>query len=107
MSQNFSYRKRRYRSGRPHVEDTTPPTRKLDEGRLGHFRYDAKRALERSEALEDANVPAFLQTLTAKASRQGVADAKRYVSEKVAEGVIAPPDQAEIDRLLDRYATYR
>lgn len=101
------FKKRRYRSGRPHKEDNTPPKKMLNEGRVGHFQYDVREALGRSRTLDEDNIIGLTQTIITKATRLGIVDAKEFVSEKFAEGEINEKDKEQIHRLLDRYAQYR
>jgi hypothetical protein len=79
----------------------------LNERRAGHFKVDIRENLQKSEELDEDRVLALAQTVTTKATRLGIPEAKTFVTEKVAEGMLAERDGKAINRLLDRYSTYR
>lgn len=83
-----------------------PRKRMLDLKREGHLKYDLKRVLEATD-LDENQVRSFTQTLLAKGSRASTEDVKAYVDDKVGEGVLPPDTAVDLERVLDRYSTWR
>lgn len=78
----------------------------LDVRREGHFKFDLKDVLVRS-SLPPEQVAGFAATVFSKASRQSTAEAKDWVTSKLAEQVITKPERDAINTLIDRYSKWR
>lgn len=83
-----------------------PRKRMLDLGREGHLKYDLKQVLERTD-LDESQVRSFTQTLLAKGSRGSTEDVKAFVENKREEGMLPSQAASELERVLDRYSTWR
>lgn len=78
----------------------------LDLGREAHFKYDVEQVLEASDVDEDRRL-SLLQLIVTRGARNGVPETKRFLTDKVEEGIIDAPSKEKIGKLLDQYSTYR
>ncbi|MCD6383341.1 MAG: hypothetical protein J7L88_02635 [Thermoplasmata archaeon] len=80
--------------------------RKLNVRKEVYFKYDLNKILEKSD-LEDGIKNSLMATLLVISTRKSIDDAKKYLQEKVDEGVIGSDLCDRISSLLDRYAQWR
>jgi len=78
----------------------------LNIGQKIYFRNDLKEIVLNSE-MDDNIKASFMATLTARAEKMSIPDAKIYLKEVQDRGQIAPPTAMRVLRLLDRYTKYR
>ncbi|HSV42110.1 MAG TPA: hypothetical protein VLH13_01700 [Methanomassiliicoccales archaeon] len=78
----------------------------LNMRRLGEFKYDIREVLNNKQ-LDPAFMQTFLASVIAKASRQGIVDAKAYVRDVEKEGALTKDISDNICYLLDRYTKYQ
>ena len=79
---------------------------KLHRGKYMEFKYDVRRILD-DENVEDEHRSNVLGQTWAKGERQGVSDAKEFLNEKVAEGIITEKCCKRITKLIDSLTTRR
>ena len=79
---------------------------KLHRGKYMEFKYDVRRILEKEEVADEHRSNVLGQTW-AKGERQGVAEAKAFLDEKVAEGIISEKCSTKIMKLIDSLTTRR
>ena len=79
---------------------------KLHRGKYMEFKYDVRRILD-EESVEDEHRSNVLGQTWAKGERQGVADAKDFLEEKVSEGIISEACSKRIIKLIDSLTTRR
>ena len=79
---------------------------KLHRGKYMEFKYDVRRILD-EENVEDEHRSNVLGQTWAKGERQGVSDAKNFLDEKVAEGIITEKCAKRITKLIDSLTTRR
>jgi len=70
------------------------------------FRYDLKEILLRT-TIPETEANQFAAQVLARASRQGIDDAKDYIVEKTDEGLVDSASDDQVMHLLDRYSRYR
>ena len=70
------------------------------------FKYDVRRILEDEDVADEHRSNVLGQTW-AKGERQGVSQAKEYLDEKVAEGIISEAWSSKIMKLIDTLTTRR
>ena len=75
-------------------------------GQLVYFRNDLKEIILNSE-MDDNLKGSFMATLTARAEKRSIPEAKQYIKEVQDRGQIAPATAMRLIRLLDRYTKYR
>ncbi len=78
--------------------------RMLNMSREKYFRFDLADILEDTENQDNKDLIAA--TVTNKAARQSIREAKDYVEELGGDG-LEKPIAKDIEKLLDRYSTYR
>lgn len=78
----------------------------LNQRRLGEFKFDLREVLHNAGTDPD-QVPTFLASIIAKASRQSIKEAKVYVRQYEADGKITKQVSDNICYLLDRYTKYQ
>jgi hypothetical protein len=78
----------------------------LNQRRLLAFKFDMRAAMD-SKGLDPALMQTFLASIIAKASRQGIHDAKEYVRQVESEGTIGKDVGDHVCYLLDRYTKYQ
>ena len=74
--------------------------------RIGYFKYDIRELMARSDMEED-QIPSFIATLTAKASRMSIKDGKTYVREVEEREGFSKETADRLCALLERYSKYR
>ena len=79
---------------------------KLHRGKYMEFKYDVRRILEKEEVADEHRSNVLGQTW-AKGERQGVSEAKAFLDEKVAEGIISEKCSNKIMKLIDSLTTRR
>ena len=79
---------------------------KLHRGKYMEFKYDVRRILEKENVDEEHRSNVLGQTW-AKGERQGVSEAKAFLDEKVAEGIITEKCSSKIMKLIDSLTTRR
>ncbi len=79
---------------------------KLHRGKYMEFKYDVRRILEKENVDEEHRSNVLGQTW-AKGERQGVSEAKAFLDEKVAEGIISEKCSTKIMKLIDSLTTRR
>ena len=79
---------------------------KLHRGKYMEFKYDVRKILD-EENVEDEHRSNILGQAWAKGERQGVSDAKDFLKEKVADGIISEECSARIVKLIDSLTTRR
>ena len=92
------------RKNRP--QGPTKRVQKLHRGKYMEFKYDVRRILE-DENVEDEHRSNVLGQTWAKGERQGVAEAKLFLEEKVSSGVISESCSTKISKLIDSLTTRR
>ncbi len=80
--------------------------RKLNRGKYMEFKYDVRRILE-EEDVEDEHRSNVLGQTWAKGERQGVNEAKDFLSEKVSTNIISQNCADRIIQLIDSLTTRR
>ncbi len=85
---------------------STKRTPMLNIHRIGYFKYDIKELMARSNMEED-KIPSFIATLTAKASRMSIKDARDYIREVEERESFSKETADRLCALLDRYSKYR
>jgi len=86
-----------------------PPSKrvkKLHRGKYMEFKYDVRKILEKEDVAEEFRSNVLGQTW-AKGERQGVSEAKAFLDEKVAEGIISEECSSKIIKLIDSLTTRR
>jgi hypothetical protein len=78
----------------------------LDKGQENYFRYDMEDLLRAAEVPHE-QWGAYISTLFAKGTRQGLEDAKEFAEAKLTEGLYDDKTHQTIQRLLDNYSTWR
>jgi hypothetical protein len=96
----------RYGNKRNKPQGPTKRTLKLHRGKYMEFKYDVRRILE-DEKVEDEHRSNVLGQTWAKGERQGIPEAKNFLSEQVEKGVIAQSCADKILRLIDSLTTRR
>ncbi|HUR69620.1 MAG TPA: CxxC-x17-CxxC domain-containing protein [Candidatus Thermoplasmatota archaeon] len=82
--------------------------RMLAQGRKGHFIFDARAVMRRSEGgMDDQHHRAFLEGLFARGSRDSTAAAQDFLDEKLADKTITPEERNGLGQLLERYSFWR
>ena len=98
------------RAGRPgkrnRPQGPTKRVKKLHRGKYMEFKYDVRRILEDEDVADEHRSNVLGQTW-AKGERQGVSQAKEYLDEKVAEGIISEACSSKIMKLIDTLTTRR
>ena len=84
----------------------TKRVKKLHRGKYMEFKYDVRRILEEEDVDEEYRSNVLGQTW-AKGERQGVSEAKAFLDEKVAEGIISEECSTKIIKLIDSLTTRR
>ncbi|MDE0574878.1 MAG: hypothetical protein OSB32_04795 [Candidatus Poseidoniales archaeon] len=79
---------------------------KLHRGKYMEFKYDVRRIFEKENVDEEHRSNVLGQTW-AKGERQGVSEAKAFLDEKVAEGIITEKCSSKIIKLIDSLTTRR
>jgi len=79
---------------------------KLHRGKYMEFKYDVRRILEKENVDEEHRSNVLGQTW-AKGERQGVSEAKAFLDEKVADGIISEKCSTKIMKLIDSLTTRR
>jgi hypothetical protein len=79
---------------------------KLHRGKYMEFKYDVRKILD-EENVEDEHRSNILGQTWAKGERQGVSDAKEFLAEKVAAGIISEECSNRIVKLIDSLTTRR
>ena len=80
--------------------------KKLHRGKYMEFKYDVRRILEEEDVADEHRSNVLGQTW-AKGERQGVSEAKEFLDEKVAEGIISEECSTKIMKLIDSLTTRR
>jgi hypothetical protein len=80
--------------------------RKLHRGKYMEFKYDVRKILE-EESVEDEHRSNVLGQTWAKGERLGVSEAKEFLEEKVAAGIITETCANRIIKLIDSLTTRR
>jgi len=80
--------------------------KKLNQGKSMEFKYDMRRILE-DEGVEDEHRSNVLSQTIAKGQRQGVDEAKAFLQEKMAAGIISETCFNRIEKLIDSLTTRR
>ena len=80
--------------------------KKLHRGKYMEFKYDVRRILE-DEDVSDEHRSNVLGQTWAKGERQGVSEAKEFLDEKVADGIISEECSNKIMKLIDSLTTRR
>jgi hypothetical protein len=78
----------------------------LNMRRLGEFKYDVREVMNANE-MDPAFMQTFMASIIAKASRLTIVEAKEYVREQNAAGVISKEIADNLLYLLDRYTKYQ
>lgn len=78
----------------------------LDHGQETRVRYFWEEILAKA-GMEDENARYLIQGTWTKGFRGSTTDAKEFLNEKVAEGVITQEVKAEMAKIIDRYSKYR
>jgi hypothetical protein len=78
----------------------------LNMRRLGEFKYDVKEVMNANE-VDPAFMQTFIASIIAKASRQSIVEAKQYVRDQNASGIINKDISDNLLYLLDRYTKYQ
>ncbi|MHC1604699.1 MAG: hypothetical protein ACXQTP_01825 [Candidatus Methanofastidiosia archaeon] len=76
----------------------------LNMRRIDDFKYALTQILQE---IEDKNYAQVKGSIYAKASKQDIREAKRYIGDKETEGVIPSETAKKLNRLLSKYSTYR
>ncbi len=84
----------------------TKRVQKLNRGKYMEFKYDVRRILD-EENVEDEHRSNVLGQTWAKGERQGVSEAKEFLAEKVAAGIISDSCSDKIGKLIDSLTTRR
>ena len=95
-----------YRGKRNKPQGPTKRVKKLHRGKYMEFKYDVRRILEDEDVAEEYRSNVLGQTW-AKGERQGVSEAKAFLDEKVAEGIITDECSTKIMKLIDSLTTRR
>ena len=96
------------RDGPPSRPVSGARKRMLAQGRKGHFMYDAREIMQRSEGgMDDQHHRAFLEGLFARGARGSTEDAQVFLDEKLAEKTITEQEREGLGRLLERYSFWR
>jgi len=80
--------------------------KKLHRGKYMEFKYDVRRILDDEDVADEHRSNVLGQTW-AKGERQGVVEAKEFLDEKVAEGIISDECSSKIMKLIDSLTTRR
>ncbi len=72
--------------------------------RIDDFKYNLKNILS---GIDEKNFAQVKGMIYAKASKQDIKEAKKYVTEKEEEGIIPNETAKKLMRLLSRFSTYR
>lgn len=80
--------------------------KKLHRGKYMEFKYDVRRILDDEDVADEHRSNVLGQTW-AKGERQGVTEAKEFLDEKVAEGIISDECSSKIMKLIDSLTTRR
>ena len=94
------------RNRRAKQQTPTKRVRKLHRGKYMEFKYDVRKILE-EESVEDEHRSNVLGQTWAKGERQGVSEAKEFLEEKVAAGIITESCANRIIKLIDSLTTRR
>ncbi len=78
----------------------------LNHGQETRVRYYWEQILEEA-GMEDENARYLIQGTWTKGFRGSTDDAKDFLQEKVAEGVITDQIRHDMCRVIDKYSTYR
>lgn len=82
--------------------------RMLAQGRKGHFMFDAREIMKRSEGgMDDQHHRAFLEGLFARGARTSTEAAQDFLDEKLQEQTITDEERDGLGRLLERYSFWR
>jgi len=79
---------------------------KLHRGKYMEFKYDVRKILD-EESVDDEHRSNILGQTWAKGERQGVSDAKEFLTEKVSAGIISEECSQRIIKLIDSLTTRR
>jgi len=106
-----------YAGGPPRFRDAAPPSgraatnarkRMLAQGRKGHFIYDARAILRRTEGgMDDQHHRAFLEGLFARGARDSTAAARDFLDEKLADATLTVDEHRALSDLIERYSFWR
>ena len=80
--------------------------KKLHRGKYMEFKYDVRRILDEEDVADEHRSNVLGQTW-AKGERQGVTEAKEFLDEKVADGIISEECSNKIMKLIDTLTTRR
>ena len=98
------------RAGKPkHYRDRDAPSTRvgmLNQRRLGEFRYDVRELFVDNQMDPDL-ATTFLASVIAKASRQSIREAKDFVREQEAAGIITKEVMDGLVYYPDRYTKYQ
>lgn len=89
---------------KPVYESTRVPM--LNLRRINEFKYDIREALD-SKQMDPAVKQTLIASVIAKASRQSIVEAKNYVRESQASGMVSKEVSDSICYLLDRYTKFQ
>ncbi len=78
----------------------------LNMRKVNFFRYDARQIVAGSQ-MDEALGPSFIAQVIAKASRNGIKDAKTYIRDFQERGECSKSVSDNFCNLLDRYTRYR
>ncbi|MBN1786505.1 MAG: hypothetical protein JW825_05935 [Candidatus Methanofastidiosa archaeon] len=76
----------------------------LNMRQMDDFKFKLAQILQEIDEKNCAQVGGMIY---AKASKQDIKEAKKYISDKEQEGVIPEETAKKLNRLLSRYSTYR
>lgn len=99
---NFKDRKEKYR---PSASDTTRVPM-LNLRRINEFKYDLREAMNNKE-MDPNLMQTFLANIIAKASRTSIVEAKNYVRESQAGGLVTKELADNVCYVLDRYTKFQ
>ncbi|OPY32458.1 MAG: hypothetical protein A4E32_01039 [Methanomassiliicoccales archaeon PtaU1.Bin124] len=101
-NKKFQSRSDKYK---PTSNDTTRVPM-LNLRRINEFKYDIREALD-SKQMDPAVKQTLIASVIAKASRQSIVEAKQYVRESQANGMVTKEVSDSICYLLDRYTKFQ
>jgi len=78
----------------------------LDQSKANYFKYEMQDLLKASPVAADLH-NSLIQSLWAKGSRDDIAAAREFLQDKVKDKSVDAETAGKIQRILDRYTTWR
>jgi hypothetical protein len=79
----------------------------LDGGQETRFRYYMEQILIEERSMEPEEARPFIQGLWTQGTRNGLDEAKTWLKERIAEGIVEADAQKPILSLMDQYSRWR